>query len=67
MLERTISELRGVSCLALEDVEQSKKQIICSRSFGVRITGITQMREAVRLYVARAAKSSGQKVSLPVI
>lgn len=56
VLERTISELRGISCLTLEDVAPPKKQIICSRSFGVRITEITEMREAVRMYAARAAE-----------
>jgi len=56
VLERTISELRGISCLALEDAAPPKKQIICSRSFGERITEITQMREAVRMYAARASE-----------
>lgn len=56
VLERTISELRGISCLALEDAAPPKKQIICSRSFGSRITEISQMREAVRFYAARAAE-----------
>ncbi len=56
VLERTISELRGISCLALEDAAPPKKQIICSRSFGERITEITQLREAVRMYAARASE-----------
>jgi DNA polymerase V len=56
VLERTISELRGISCLALEDSAPPKQQIVCSRSFGTRITEITQMREAVRMYAARAAE-----------
>ena len=49
VLERTISELQGISCLALEDSARPKQQIVCSRSFGTRITEITQMREAVRM------------------
>jgi len=54
VLERTISELRGVSCLALEDVAPAKKQIICSRSFGTRITDRQGLQEAVRTYTSRA-------------
>ena len=56
VLERTVSELRGISCLALEDVARPKKQIVCSRSFGSRITDIAQLREAVRLYAGRATQ-----------
>ena len=56
VLQRTISELRGISCLALEDAAPPKKQIICSRSFGLRITDIAQLREAVRMYAGRATE-----------
>jgi len=34
VVERTVLELRGVSCLSLEEVTQPKKEIISSRSFG---------------------------------
>jgi DNA polymerase V len=64
VLERTISELRGISCLALEDAAPAKKQIVCSRSFGARITEINEMREAVRLYAAKASeklRAGGQR------
>lgn len=56
VLERTVSELRGISCLAIEDVAPAKKQIVCSRSFGSRITDINQLREAVRTYAGRATQ-----------
>jgi len=56
VMERTVSELRGISCLALEDAAPPRKQIICSRSFGSRITEINQMREAVRMYAGRATE-----------
>ncbi len=56
VMERTVSELRGISCLALEDAAPPKKQIICSRSFGSRMTEINPMREAVRMYAGRAAE-----------
>ncbi|STV36476.1 Error-prone, lesion bypass DNA polymerase V (UmuC) [Klebsiella pneumoniae] len=38
VLERTVRELRGEPCLALEEFAPAKQEIICSRSFGDRIT-----------------------------
>ncbi|SIQ23306.1 translesion error-prone DNA polymerase V subunit UmuC [Marinobacterium stanieri] len=56
VLERTVRELNGESCLSLEDVTPTKQQIICSRSFGERITCFQSMREAVCEYTVRAAE-----------
>jgi len=56
VLERTLRELNGESCLALEAVAPAKKQIICSRSFGQRITTLQAIREAICLYTSRAAE-----------
>ena len=47
VMERTVRELRGESCLELESVTPDKQQIMCSRSFGSRISDYDQMREAV--------------------
>ncbi|EEG5346311.1 translesion error-prone DNA polymerase V subunit UmuC, partial [Salmonella enterica] len=38
VLERTVRELNGVSCISLEEAPSPKQQIICSRSFGERVT-----------------------------
>ena len=54
--ERTVMELRGISCLALEEVAPAKQQIMCSRSFGVPVTHLAELREAVTRYVTRAAE-----------
>ena len=56
VLERTVRELNGESCLALEDITPTKQQILCSRSFGQRVTRYTDMHEAISSYVARAAE-----------
>ncbi|WP_018693811.1 translesion error-prone DNA polymerase V subunit UmuC [Algicola sagamiensis] len=56
VLERTIRELNGESCLDMEAVAPTKQQIICSRSFGEKVTEKQKMREAVSNYVARAAE-----------
>lgn len=55
VLERTVSELNGESCLSLEEIAPLKQQIICSRSFGTRITQLADMQEAVANHVARGA------------
>ncbi len=56
VLERTVRELNGESCLALEDITPTKQQILCSRSFGQRVTRYADMQEAISSYVARAAE-----------
>lgn len=55
VLERTVRELRGEPCLQLEEFASTKQQIVCSRSFGSRITQYDDMREAVCTFAARAA------------
>ncbi|WKX25368.1 translesion error-prone DNA polymerase V subunit UmuC [Tatumella ptyseos] len=56
IVERTVRELRGEPCLALEEFAPVKQQILCSRSFSQRITDYRQMREAVCNYAVRAAE-----------
>ncbi len=54
VIERTIMELRGVSCLELNDVPEKKKQIVCTRSFGEKTQDKTVLREAIGYHVSRA-------------
>ena len=56
VMERTCNELRGISCLDLEDVAPPKQQIMSSRSFGSPVETLAELREAVASYVARAAE-----------
>lgn len=53
---RLVHELRGLSCLELEQCPPPKKGITCARSFGKAITKIQEMEEAVSSYVTRAAE-----------
>lgn len=55
-VERTIEELNGHSCLALEELPPAKKQIYCTRSFGNKATTLQPVLEAVSLYATRAAE-----------
>lgn len=56
VLERTLRELNGESCLSLESIAPKKQQIVCSRSFGTRVTTQDEMARAVSSYSMRAAK-----------
>ncbi len=53
---RTVRELRGISCLPLEECPPPKQGITCSRAFGKPITTLIEMREAVAAYTVRAAE-----------
>lgn len=55
VLERTVRELNGESCISLEEAPPVKQQIVCSRSFGERITDYEQMRQAICQHAERAA------------
>lgn len=61
VVERTVRELNGESCIALEEMAPTKKQIISSRAFGERITDKQQMREAISEYISRACKKLRQE------
>ncbi|MCQ8380436.1 Y-family DNA polymerase [Klebsiella pneumoniae] len=56
VLERTVRELRGEPCLGLEEFAPVKQEIVCSRSFGGRITEYLEMRQAICSYASRAAE-----------
>ncbi|KFX11046.1 translesion error-prone DNA polymerase V subunit UmuC [Pectobacterium atrosepticum] len=55
VLERTVRELNGVPCISVEELP-AKQQIVCNRSFGLRITAYDDMRQAICQYAERAAE-----------
>lgn len=61
VLERTVRELRGEPCLELEEFAPVKQEIVCSRSFGHRITEYEEMRQAICSYASRAAEKLRQE------
>ncbi len=62
VLERTVLELRGQPCIDLEFAPPKKQTIMCSRSFGRRITSRYALREAICNYTTIAtAKMRKQK------
>jgi DNA polymerase V len=53
---RIVEELRGIRCLSIEQCPQQKKSITCSRSFGVLVTSLDDLREVVAVYTTRVAE-----------
>ena len=56
VMEKTIRELRGEACYALEEGPEPKQMIACSRSFSERVTELEPLREAVATYASRAGE-----------
>ena len=56
VLERTVRELQGMPCIALEDVAPRKKEIACTRSFGHPVTHLHEVTEAVTDFASRASE-----------
>jgi DNA polymerase V len=64
VMERTCNELRGISCLALDDIAQPKQQIMSSRSFGRPVETIEELRESLASYLSRAAEKLRKQQSV---
>lgn len=64
VLQRTVLELNGISCIELDEQAPDKQQILCSRSFGQAITNEQHLGEAISTYVARAAEKLRQQGSV---
>lgn len=56
VMERTVRELRGESCLEPEEYMPTKQQIISSRSFSWKVSEYGPMREAICSHAVRAAE-----------
>jgi len=53
---RLVMELRGVSCLDLDQCPAPKQSLTCSRAFGTLIHTLAEMEEAVSVYTSRVAE-----------
>ena len=56
VMERMVLELRGISCLPLEEVVPDRKKSIASHSFGRAVQTRQEMEEAVSAYATRSAE-----------
>ena len=64
VLERTVRELQGDSCISLEEAPPAKQQIACTRSFGHPISGLPDLIEAISEFASRAAEKLRRQSSL---
>lgn len=64
VVEKTARELRGTSCLALEEQVPPRQEICCSRMFGKRLHELPPIREALATYAARACEKLRAQHSL---
>jgi DNA polymerase V len=61
---RTVLELRGISCIELEESVPDKKQIVNSRSFGKDLDKYQDVSEAIASYASRAAEKLRKQDSI---
>lgn len=54
--ERMWKELRGIPCIAMEDIPQPKKQIATTRSFATEMSDFDELRAALVSYSAICAR-----------
>jgi len=64
VLERTIRELRGESCIDLEETAEPKQSICTSKMFGQRVHDLEGLRQALATYMHRAAQKLRAQRSL---
>ncbi|MEH6816457.1 MAG: Y-family DNA polymerase [Pseudoalteromonas distincta] len=64
VVERTVSELNGITCLNWDDVRQDKREIYSTRSFGERICEPTALKTALINHVTTVANKLRTQRSL---
>lgn len=64
VMERTVNELNGISCLAWDEIKAPKQEIFSTRSFGQRILDIHTLQAALTTHSAIVAKKVRQQSSL---
>ena len=56
VMERTVRELNGISCIPLEEIPPSRQQIAVTRSFGKPVWELPPLIEAVSEFASMAAE-----------
>jgi len=60
---RMIRELNGISCIPMKDPLETKKMIATTRMFGQPVYELSDIKEAIATYVARAAEKLRRQFS----
>jgi len=61
---KTVWELRGISCLPIEEMVPDKKSIATTRSFGREVQTLDELKEAIAAYVSKAAEKLRDQASV---
>lgn len=64
VMERTIMELRGVSCIEFDADPEKKKEIVCTRSFGNKSSDYQLLKEAIAYHVSRGCVTLREQESV---
>ncbi len=64
VMERIVAELNGETCIGLDEITPPRQQIICSRSFGLYVSLLEDLEQAVIAYTTRAAEKLRDQQSL---
>lgn len=56
VLERTVSELNGLRCIDIQDVEPTRKGMAVTRSAGTPMTSLAVLQQAITAHATRAAE-----------
>jgi len=63
-VEKTVQELRGVSCMDVDDAPAANQQIMCSRSFGAPVTELPELIEVVSQFTGQVARKLREQGSV---
>jgi len=64
VMERIVAELNGEACIGLDEIAPPRRQIICSRSFGMSVSSLEDLEQAIIAYTTRAAEKLRSQHSL---
>ena len=64
VMEKTLRELRGTSCLDVNDAPQANQQIMCSRSFGSAVTDLPDLIEVLSQFTGQVARKLREQGSV---
>lgn len=59
--EKICEELRGFSCIDLNDPEEDRQQIMSSRSFGKNVTQLSDIKEAIANHITSSSEKMRSK------
>ena len=63
VLERTVHELQGISCLELDGLAAPRQQVMATRSFGTEVSSLAALREALPQMAELLAHHQSQQVA----